>query len=108
MLYNHPTVDIDRYIREPGNGTITAVATMLDGISYHYLEDNLQCSLQDKRFTKMHQQLAATFPDHGITIAANSVEDNEIIVKIRSDKNPGEFYLFNQQKHTISYLLRSK
>ncbi len=101
LLYNHPIVDINSYIRAPGSRTVIAVETMLDGIEYHYV-DPLH------PFSKIHQQLAATFPNADISISANTVDDKEMIIKVTSDRNPGDFYLFNREKQSVDYLLSSK
>lgn len=101
LLFNHPIVDINGYIRTPGTRNIIGVETMLNGVDYHYID-------KQHAYSKIHNQLAATFPDHDISISANSITDNEMIVKVNSDKNPGDFYLFNQEKQSINYLLSTK
>jgi len=101
LLFNHPIVDIDEYVKEPGTNNIIAVKTMLNGVKYHYLDKNSQ-------FAKTHQQLSATFPKSDVKIYANSLKDKEYIVKVRSDKNPGTYYLFNKEKQSVNYLLSSK
>ena len=101
LLFNHPIVDIKSYIRAPGSREIIAVKTMLDGIDYHYID-------HQHPFTKVHQQLAATFPEYDINVAGNSLQDNEFVISIKSDKNPGEFYLFNQKAQTVDHLISRK
>lgn len=100
LLFNHPDVDINAYIRSPDSRNIIAVETMMDGMQYHYLDDST--------FSKIHQQISASFPHADISISANSVDDEEMIIKVITDKNPGDFYLFNQKKNTINYLLSAK
>jgi len=101
LLFNHPSVDIKSYIRAPGSREIVAVKTMFDGIDYHYIDKN-------HPFSKMHQQLAATFPDYDVNISGNTINDTELVVTIKSDKNPGEYYLFNQKEQTVNYLISRK
>jgi dipeptidyl aminopeptidase/acylaminoacyl peptidase len=101
LLYNHKTVDYSGLIRTPATKSIIGVETMFAGIDYHYID-------LEHPFSKIHQQLAATFPNNDITITANSTADNEMIVKIVSDKTPGNFYLFNQEKQSIELLIRAK
>ena len=38
--------------------------------------------------------------ESGIGLFANSINDNEIIIKASSDKIPGDYYLYNQKKKT--------
>ena len=101
LLFNHPIVDIDEYIKEPGTNNIIAVKTMLDGVQYHYI-------VKTSEFAKHHQQLTAAFPKSDVRIYANSLADKEYIVKVRSDKSPSVYYLFNKEKQSVKYLLSSK
>lgn len=101
LIFNHPVVDINAYIREPGSDTVIAIETMLDGIEYHYVD-------REHAFSKIHQKLSATFPNQDISIYANSSADKEMIIKVISDKNPGDFYLYNQQAQSVKYLLSTK
>ena len=101
LLFNDPIVDIKSYIREPGTGSIIGVKTMFDGIKYHYIDN-------EKSFTKTHQLITQAFPGYDIHISANSVTDNESVITIKSDKNPGEYYLYNRSKHTIDFLISKK
>ncbi len=101
LLFNHPIVDIAGYIREPVSNTIIGVKTILAGVEYHYID-------KQNSFSKLHQQLVATFPKHEITLTANSLNDKEMVVKIKSDQNPGEYYLFDQYKRTINFLISAK
>ena len=101
LLFNNETVDYSSLIRTPASQTIIGVETMFDGIDYHYID-------LEHPFSKIHQQLAATFPNEDISIAANSAADNEMIIKTVSDKNPGNFYLFNQENQSIELLIRAK
>ncbi|ACA85139.1 S9 family peptidase [Shewanella woodyi] len=100
LLFNHPVVDINAYVRSPDSRNIIAVETMMDGMKYHYLDKS--------PFALIHQQIAASFPQADISIRANSIHDEEMIVKIITDRNPGDFYLFNQKKKTLDYLLSAK
>lgn len=101
LLFNHPTLDINNFIRVPGQGEIIGVELMEQGISYQYFD-------KQHPFSQLHRQVASTFPDKDISFYANSMADNEIIVKVKSDKNPGDFYLFDREKSAINYVLSSK
>jgi len=101
LLFNDPIVDIEAYIREPGTGIIVGVKTMFDGIQYHYLD-------KTRPFSKTHQLIAQSFPGYDIYITANAVTDNEAVITIKSDKNPGEYYLYNRDKQSIDFLISKK
>lgn len=101
LLFNDPIVDIESYIREPGTGVIIGVKTMFDGINYHYID-------KEGQFSKTHQLIAQSFPGYDINITANAVEDNEAVITVKSDKNPGDYYLYNREKQSIDYLISKK
>ncbi len=100
LLFNHPDFDINAYIRSPDSRNIVAVEIMHQGMEYHYLDDS--------PFSKIHQRVTATFPGADISIRSNSVSDKEMIVKVITDKSPGDFYLYNQDKGSLDYLLSTK
>lgn len=101
LLFNDPIVDIEAYIREPGTGIIIGVKTMFDGINYHYID-------KEGKFSKTHQLIAQSFPGYDINITANATADNEAVITIKSDKNPGEYYLYNREKQSIDFLISKK
>ena len=101
MIYNHEVVDISRYIRAPETDEILGVEIMTDKVEYHYI--NLQ-----HPYSKLHHQIASTFPNEQIKIYADSLQDNEMVIKVKSDRNAGEFYIFNRAKQTVNYLISAK
>jgi len=101
LLFNDPIVDIEAYIKEPGTGIIIGVKTMFDGIKYHYID-------KEREFSKTHQLIAQSFPGYDIKITANEATDNEAVITIKSDKNPGDYYLYNRDKQTIDFLISKK
>jgi len=101
LLFNDPKVDIAEFIREPASNTIIGVKTMFDGVKYHYLDQN-------NAFSQMHQKLSIAFEGHDIRLSANSMEDNEFIIQVSSDRIPGDYYLFDKQRKNVSFLLSKK
>jgi len=101
LLFNDATVDIAELIREPGNGTIVGVETMLDGVKYTYLDE-------DNAFGNMHRQLAEAFKHHDIMLFANSLADNVVVLRVSSDRIPGDYYLYNRDKQQVDFLLSKK
>jgi dipeptidyl aminopeptidase/acylaminoacyl peptidase len=99
-LFHHPTADIYSYIKEPGTGSIIGVKVMAQGIEYHYID-------QTSPYSKLHQKLANAFAGHDISISANSLQDKEIIIYAQSDRNPGDFYLYNRKTAAAEFLLAS-
>jgi len=99
-LFHHDVADIHGYINDPDTGNIIAVELMMQGMEYHYVET-------ESPYSKLHQKLTNAFAGYDITTLANSALDNEIIIRARSDRNPGDFYLYNREKGSAKFLLAS-
>lgn len=48
------------------------------------------------------------FPGQHVSITSNTRDGNQMVVKVSSDRNPGEFYLFDATTNKVSYLFSSK
>jgi len=99
-LFHHPVADMFERIYDPDTGDIIAVKLMAQGIEYHYLD-------KKSTYSKLHQKLTSAFAGHDIDIFANSTKDNEIVIFASSDRNPGDFYLYNRDKGSANFLLAS-
>lgn len=100
QLFHHPEFDINAYVREPGSGKLIAVEIMNQGMEYFYLDDSA--------YAQLHRQVTNTFKGADISIRSNTPDDKEMIVKVVTDKSPGDFYLFNRDKGSLDYLLSTK
>lgn len=99
-LFHHDVADIHGYISDPDTGNIIAVEVMAQGMEYHYVE-------KGSPYSKLHQKLTTAFAGYDISLLANSAKDNEIVVYAQSDRNPGDFYLYNREKGSAKFLLAS-
>lgn len=98
LIFNHPTLDIHAYIREPGSRLIIGAKTMQEQVNFHYFDEN-------SPFTKLHQQLVATFPAYDLKVGGHGYDSKVMVIGISNDKNSGEFYLFDREKQSLEYLL---
>lgn len=48
------------------------------------------------------------FPGQHVTITSNTRDGNQMVVFVSSDRNPGEYYLFDAKDNKVSYLFSSK
>jgi len=101
LIFNDPNFDIDSYIREPGSGVIVGVKTMTDKVNYHFFDGN-------NDFVKLFKRLAATFPNHDVSVSATSLNDKLYRIAIRSDRTPLDFYLYEPEKQSVNYLASAK
>ena len=100
-IYNHKTSDVFGLIRDPSDNSVIGVEVMPNYLEYHYLD-------AENDFAKMHKNLTVAFKNQDITITSRTKDLKEQVVLVRSDKNPGDFYLFNTETNSIKYLLSRK
>ncbi len=48
------------------------------------------------------------FPDHRVSITSNTRDQSKMVLFIRSDKDPGEYYLYDAKANTMKLLFKSK
>ncbi|WP_196138285.1 S9 family peptidase [Aliikangiella sp. G2MR2-5] len=101
MIFNHPESDIHSLIREPSTQIVVGAEVMPDYFEYHYFEP-------DNEFAQIHNSLAGVFAGEDITITSRTNDLSEMIVLVQSDKNPGDFYLYNHKKKQVGLMLKRK
>ncbi|MCW9016993.1 MAG: prolyl oligopeptidase family serine peptidase, partial [Kangiellaceae bacterium] len=99
--YQHQFADILSYIREPSNNSIIGLKFMPDDVEYHYLD-------KSNEFARLHAGLAQAFAGSDIRITSRTKNLSEMIIFVRSDTNPGDFYLFNNESKSAKYLFGRK
>jgi dipeptidyl aminopeptidase/acylaminoacyl peptidase len=100
-IFQHPEVDFHAYIRNPNDNSIVGVELMTEKINYHYVEP-------DDAFAKLHKSLAGAFRGHDISITSQTKDQSEMVIFAMSDRNPGDYFLFNQNTKRANELFRSK
>ena len=94
--------DILSFIKPPYVNSSTVGLQVMPGlIENHYFEP-------DAPFAKTHKKLAQTFLGSDVTITSQTADGKELVVLMMSDKNPGDFYLFDNETNSASYLLSRK
>ena len=99
--YQHEFADILNYIKDPSTKSIVGLKFMPGNIEYHYLDNS-------NEFARLHASLAKAFAGHDITITSRTKDLSKMIIFARSDTNPGDFYLFNNEKKSAQYLFGRK
>ncbi len=100
-VFQHPKFDFHAYIRDAKDNSIIGIELMSDEISYHYTEP-------DDDFAKLHKSLAKAFAGYDITITSQTRDQSEMVILATSDRNPGDYFLFNQETKQANELFRSK
>lgn len=96
LLYRSQSVDISR-VHRTRFGKAYAVEVDEDYPSYVYLDDTASIS-------QLHKQLRQSFGGNEAIIVSSSKDLSKVIVYSYSDKDPGSYYLFDQQKGQLSFI----
>ncbi len=102
FLYRHKDVDIRRGIY--GSEEQLIGVYLEPGYPEIYYLDN-QANSKD---IKIFKSLAASFPGQYLSITSRTDDNNLQLVRIRSDRNPGDYYIYNNKKKNIKYIVSSK
>lgn len=100
-IYQHESVDIESFIRNTDDQSIVGLEYLPDKVSYYYLD-------KKESFAKLHAGLAKAFSGYGITITSRTKDQSEMIIFAENDRNPGDFFLFNNKTKSAQELFRSK
>jgi dipeptidyl aminopeptidase/acylaminoacyl peptidase len=96
LLHRSKSVDISR-IHMTRYGKAYAVEMDEDYPSYVYLDSTDPIS-------QLHKQLRQSFGGNEAIIVSSSTDMSKVIVFSYSDKDPGSYYLFDQQKGQLSFI----
>ncbi|GAA0204210.1 S9 family peptidase [Kangiella japonica] len=101
LLFRHPDVDILGGIYGPDDEVIGAYYE--PGYpSYYYLDE--QSSVEEVKF---HKNLRSSFKGSRVSMSNYSDDGTLTVVRVSSDKNPGDFYLFNRKTNKAKYIASS-
>ncbi|MGH8370002.1 MAG: alpha/beta hydrolase family protein, partial [Gammaproteobacteria bacterium] len=103
LLFGDPDNDVDQIIWSmdwQASQHPVAVTTMPGGPSLHLLDGN---SLK----VKYLKQLFGAFPGQMVKVLSNSSDASLMVVYVYSDRNPGDYYLFNAKTQHVDLLFNS-
>ncbi len=100
-IFQDDLVDFYSVLHEPNSNEIVAVKTMPGKVQTHYINKNLP-------YSKLHRTLTKSFPDDSITITSFTKDSKKAIFLAMSDKNAGDFFLFNIETMSADYLVSRK
>ena len=96
-LFNNSSADIEDWVLDSNNEVVVGVSYP-DRAEYHYDEQN------DSKIIALHKMLRKAFSNQIVTISSIDASGVLAIVKVRSDINPGEYYLFNAETKEAQFL----
>lgn len=94
LVFRHPDVDVQAAIRGP-DGEVLGVLYEPGYPAKHFFDDNDPWAQELK-------SLVATFPDQKVSISSYTEDGQTAIVFVRSERNPGDYYLHHDGK--LKYL----
>ena len=95
-IFTDVDADIVDVLVDPDTGEIAAGKTMRGKPRYHYPQT-------DSATKKTHQQLARAFKGRTMDIVSRTRDGGELMVRVSSDVNPGEYYFFDNQKKNADF-----
>lgn len=102
LLYAHPDVDVSTWTFSRGDGgTVMRVGIEPDRFSWVYLDNESDTA-------KKLQIADATFPNDVVDITSATREGRYAVLNVKSDRNPGDFYLFDLKKKGARYLASAR
>lgn len=63
---------------------------------------------EDHPDATLHAQLSAAFPGQFVTFEGATGDRSKVVIRARSDRNPGEFYLFDRTEGKARFLAASR
>lgn len=100
-MYHNENVNISEYIKDFANRRVIAVGTSIGKPEYFYLDK------KDKK-AKLHRLLLNSFQGYDVTIVSVTQDESKIIVRVDSDTNPGDYYLFETEKMNADFLATTR
>ncbi len=93
LLFEDPMVDLESgLVRDPKSRKLLGI---------NYTADRQKAIWVDPEWAKLQKQLEATFPGSEVNVQRGRMNADRFIISVRSDVNPGEFFLFERAKGTL-------
>lgn len=97
-LFRHPDVDLASAITGR-DGEVIGVNYEAGYPDYYYLEDE-----SVKGEVAFHKSIRASFKGQAIGIGTYTKDRNITTISVRSDKNPGDYYLIDRRDNKVTYV----
>jgi dipeptidyl aminopeptidase/acylaminoacyl peptidase len=97
LIYRDPRVDVDEVVFDPDDVAIAA-KHQYDYPTYVPLKP-------DHPLVIRRQRLVAAFPEQQISIESSTADGLEHVLRVHGDRDPGQFYLWNEYDGKIRHLL---
>ncbi|MEM1081676.1 MAG: S9 family peptidase [Pseudomonadota bacterium] len=103
LVFRDPYVDVGGLFTGPGGKILGAYSRQAE-MQYSLFDHSIATSEQA---TRLKQSVLASFPDQDVMITSSSDDGTRNIVYARSDRNPGQFYLFDTEEMQMQFLIEA-
>ncbi len=102
LLFRHPDADI---IGGAYGKNEELIGAMYEAgyPDYHYLD-----SEDVAEEVNFHKSIRASFPNESVSIGTYTDDKKTTTIFVRSDKNPGDFYIFDKTNNSVKFLASSR
>ena len=100
-LFQDPVSDVAGWVTSPTDDRVLAVVTAAGAPKVHLVDE-------DHPDTELYAQLANSFPGQYTNFSSATRDGRKIIVSVRSDRNPGELYLYDRDTGQARFLLKRR
>ncbi|GJM11373.1 MAG: peptidase S9 [Lysobacteraceae bacterium] len=113
LLYRHPTVDVEafesvlfsardrRWIWNKEHTELLGVETMPGRPETHWLNPS-------HPEARLRRSLSAAFPDDNVSVSSQTRDGSKSVVYVRSDRNSGDYYLFDSEAKSVNFLVSAR
>lgn len=100
-IFRDPVSDVLTYVTGTDDRTVLATVSMPDGPRVTMVET-------EHADAQLYRSLLASFPGQMVNMLGATADGRQVVVSVQSDRNPGEFYLFNRDSGQARFLLRNR
>ena len=101
MIGSHATGNIDMIQYGPGTRQPFAIATEVGIPTVKYVDEN-------SAEAQLHKQISKQFPGAYVDFATYSTDGNILLFTVSSDREPGEYYLFDRRTKKAEFLVAAQ
>lgn len=101
-LLRNDNVDPDAIIRSLGRDKVPVGALFTNG------KPETRFFSADSPETRLYRSMEAAFPGESVFVTSNTEDGRLALVQTWSDRNPGDFYLYDIQAKKVGYLLSKR
>ncbi|KFN51031.1 alpha/beta hydrolase family protein [Arenimonas composti] len=101
QLFADPVAEISNYVFSPLDGRIIAVVTAAGVPKVHLVDE-------EHADAEIFASLSQAFPGQLVDFESATRDGRQIIVSVRSDRNPGELYLYDRETGQARFLLKRR